>query len=107
WLRGKAEFLLNRPVDGVRAFVERERHISDPAALKASREELFGLVRDAALHGVSLKPPPKTDPVVAGWLALGSVAVEMARDPMRAGTALAGWRKGYPQHPGNEGVLSL
>jgi uncharacterized protein len=107
WLRGKAQFLQNHPVEGVRAFMERERYLADPAALKASREELFGLVRDAALRGVPLKAPPKADPVMAGWLALGPVAVEMARDPMRAGAALAEWKKAYPQHPANDGVLNL
>ena len=107
WLRGKAQFLLGRPVDGVRSFVDREHYIADPNALKASRQELFGLVRDAALHGQPMKPPPKSDPVTAGWLALGSVAVEMARNPMRAGAALEEWRKAYPQHPAAESVLML
>jgi uncharacterized protein len=107
WLRGKAQFLLGHPVEGIRAFVDRERYISDPAALRSSREELFALVRDAAQRGVPMKAPPKTDPIVAGWLALGPVAVEMARDPMRAGAALADWKKAYPQHPANESVLML
>jgi uncharacterized protein len=107
WLRGKAQFLLNHPIEGVRAFVERERYLSDPSALKASREELFGLLRDAALRGVPLKPPPKADPVMAGWLALGPVAVEMARNPMHAGAALAEWKKAYPQHPADDSVLTL
>jgi outer membrane PBP1 activator LpoA protein len=68
---------------------------------------MFGLIRDAAGRGLSLKPPPKTDPIVAGWLALGPVAVEMARNPMHAGAALAEWKRAYPQHPANESVLML
>ena len=46
-----------------------------------------------------LKPPPKTDPIVAGWLALGPVAVEMARNPMHAGAALASWKQILPAAP--------
>jgi uncharacterized protein len=107
WLRGKAAFLTGHPVEGTRAFVERERYIPDPAALRASREELFGLIRDAAERGVSLKAPAKTDPVVAGWLALGPVAVEMARNPMHAATALANWKRSFPQHPANDSVLPV
>ncbi len=107
WLRGKAAFLSGHPVEGTRAFVERERYLPDPGSLRQSREELFGLIRDAAERGISLKPPPKTDPVVAGWLALGPVAVDMARNPMRAGAALAEWKRAYPQHPANDSVLSL
>ena len=107
WLRGKAAFLTGHPVEGTRSFVERERYIGNPQALRASREELFGLIREAAQRGVSLKIPPKTDPVVAGWLALGPVSLEVARDPMRAPRALADWKRAYPQHPANDSVLAL
>jgi hypothetical protein len=107
WLRGKAAFMSGHPVEGTRAFVERERFLLDPASLRASRDELFALLRDAAERGLSLKAPSKVDPIVAGWLALGPVAVDMARDPMRAGASLAAWKRAYPQHPANESVLSL
>ena len=106
WLRGKAAFLTGHPVEGTRAFVERERYIADAQALRASREELLALLRDAAQRGASLKPPPKTDPVVAGWLALGPIAVAMTRDPAHAATALADWKRTYPQHPGGDILLA-
>ncbi|MGO9514542.1 MAG: penicillin-binding protein activator [Steroidobacteraceae bacterium] len=107
WLRGKSAFLTGHPVEGTRAFVERERYLTNPASLRASREELFGLIRSAAERGVSLKAPPKTDPIVAGWLALGPVAVEMTRNPMHAAAALANWKRAFPQHPANDSVLML
>jgi outer membrane PBP1 activator LpoA protein len=107
WLRGKAAFLTGHPVEGTRALVERERYLPDPASLRASRDELFALIRDAAEGGMPLKAPPKTDPVVAGWLALGPVAVEMARNPMHAGAALENWKRSFPQHPANDSVLTL
>ncbi|MGA2343350.1 MAG: penicillin-binding protein activator, partial [Steroidobacteraceae bacterium] len=107
WLRGKAAFLTGHPVEGTRAFVERERYLPDPASLRASRDELFALIRDAAERGVPLKAPPKTDPVVAGWLALGPVAVEVARNPMHAAAALANWKRSFPQHPASDSVLML
>ena len=105
WLRGKAAFQTGHPIEGTRAFVERERFIADPQAVRASRDELFLLIRDAAERGISLKPPPKTDPVVAGWLALGPVAVEMSRNPLHAAAALAAWKQSFPQHPANDSVL--
>jgi outer membrane PBP1 activator LpoA protein len=107
WIRGKSAFLTGHPVEGTRAYVERERSLTDPAALQASRQELFEKIRSAAEHGVSLTPPPKTDSIVAGWLALGPVAVEMQRNPLHASAALANWRRLYPNHPANEGVLAL
>ncbi len=106
-LRGEGAFLTSHPVEGTRAFVERERYLTDPAALRASRAELFDLIKHAAESGASLKAPPKTDPIVAGWLALGPIALEMTRNPMHAAVALANWKRSYPQHPANESALGL
>ena len=107
WIRGKGAFLTGHPVEGTRAFVERERWLTDPASLRASRQELFERIRSAAEHGVSLTPPPKTDAIVAGWLQLGTVAVEMQRNPLHASADLANWRRLYPDHPASESVLAL
>jgi uncharacterized protein len=107
WIRGKSAFLTGHPVEGARAFVERERWLSDPAALRASRQELFERIRGAAEHGVSLTPPPNTDPIVAGWLQLGPIAVEMERNSPQAAAALANWRRQFPQHPASDSVLAL
>ena len=107
WIRGKGAFLTGHPVEGTRAFVERERWLTDPAGLRASRQELFERIRSAAEHGVSLTPPPKTDAIVAGWLQLGTVAVEMQRNPLHASADLTNWRRLYPDHPASEGVLAL
>jgi outer membrane PBP1 activator LpoA protein len=87
YLRGEGEFLAGHPVEGTRAFVAREPYLN-AAAQSASRAELFNKLRSAADHGQSLKPPPKSDPIVAGWLALGPVAVEVERNPMRATAAV-------------------
>jgi hypothetical protein len=102
WIRGRSAFITGHPVEGARSLVERERWLTDPNALRVNRQELYNRVRTAADRAQPLKPPPKTDPVVAGWLELGPVAVALARDPMRAGGALANWKRLYPQHPANE-----
>jgi outer membrane PBP1 activator LpoA protein len=107
WIRGRSAFVTGHPVEGTRALVERERFLMDPAALRANRAELFTRVRNAAEHGQSLKAPPKSDPIVAGWLELGPVAVALERDPMRAPAALNNWKLAYPQHPANDSVLGV
>jgi outer membrane PBP1 activator LpoA protein len=106
WIRGRGAFMTGHPVEGTRALVERERYLSDAAALKANRDELYAKIRDAAERGTPLKAPPKTETVVLGWLDLGPVAVELERNPMRAAAALANWKRAYPQHPANEGVIT-
>jgi uncharacterized protein len=107
YLRGEGAFLTGHPLEGTQAFVERERFLPDPAGLRASREELFNRIRNAAEHRQSLKTPPATDSIVAGWLQLGPVALELQRDPMHAATALENWRRMFPQHPANDSVLAL
>jgi outer membrane PBP1 activator LpoA protein len=107
WIRGRSAFLTGHPVEGTRALVERERSITDPGALKANREELLSRVRSAAERGAPMKAPPKTDPVVVGWLELGPVAVEVERNPVLAAAALDNWKRQYPQHPANASVLSV
>src|SRR5580692_12694506 len=107
WIRGRSAFITGHPVEGVRALVERERWLSDPASLRANRAELFARIRTAAERGQPLKPPPKSDPIVAGWLDLGPVAAALARDPMRASAAVANWKRLYPQHPANDSVVTV
>jgi hypothetical protein len=106
WIRGRSAFITGHPIEGTRALVERERWLTDPASLRANRAELFDRIRAAAERGQSLKVPPKTDPIVAGWLELGPVAAALARDPMRASAAVANWKRLFPQHPANDSVLA-
>ena len=107
WIRGRSAFLTAHPVEGTRALVERERFLTDPAALRGNREELLSRVRTAAERGAPMKAPPKTDPIVLGWLELGPVAVEIERNPVRAAAALDNWKRQFPQHPANTSVLSV
>jgi uncharacterized protein len=105
WIRGRSSFLSGHPVEGTRALVEREHYLTDSAALRANRDELLSRIRAAAEHGQSLTPPPNTDPVVAGWLDLGPVSVEMARNPLHAAADLANWQRAYPDHPADDVLL--
>jgi uncharacterized protein len=106
WVRGKAAFLSGRPAEGVKSFVERERYLADPASLRASRQDLYNWLRMAAEHGNSLKVPPRSDGIIAGWLELAPVAADLGRDPANAANELAAWRKRYPAHPANESILT-
>lgn len=99
YIRGESEFLLGYPAKGARAFIERERYLADTAGLNASRAELFLKIRSAAERGQSLQAPVKADSIIAGWLALGPVAVKLAHDPLLAAAALDKWKYLFPGHP--------
>jgi uncharacterized protein len=106
WIRGRSAFLTGHPIEGTRALVEREHYLTDAAAIRANREELYTRIRTAAEHGAPLKAPAKTDPIVVGWLELGPVSVELERNPARAAAALDNWKRQFPQHPANASVLA-
>ncbi len=105
-LRGQAEFLVGDVVAGVRAYVERERWLADPAAVRTNRDQLFAQIRAAAARGASFAIPPRTDPTVAGWLALGPVARDFDRNPMGVSAALAAWQARFPDHPADASVAA-
>ncbi|HUX74506.1 MAG TPA: penicillin-binding protein activator [Steroidobacteraceae bacterium] len=104
WLRGRAEFLADDPAAGVRAYVERERWLGSPAAVRANRDELFARIRTAAARGDSFAAPPNANPIVGGWLALGPIALELDRNPMHVSAALAEWRARFPMHPADDAL---
>ncbi|HZF17304.1 MAG TPA: penicillin-binding protein activator [Steroidobacteraceae bacterium] len=104
-IEAQALFGVNRSADAVRALMQRERWLSDESELRANRWHIFESVRDAAMHGASITPPPGTDAVVAGWLELGRVGLELSRNPFGAAERVNDWRTRYPTHPGQTSVL--
>ncbi len=106
YIRGESHFLTAQPVEGTTAFIERERYLSDTGSLRASRDELYSKLREAAQHGQLPRSMPQADSVVAGWLALAPVAVELQRDPVHAAAALDNWKRLFPGHPAGDSVVS-
>jgi hypothetical protein len=104
-LDADALFALNRAAEAVRALIARERWLADEPELRANRWHIFEGVRDAAARGAVLTPPPGTEPIVAGWLDLGRVGLELSRNPFAAAERVNDWRTRYPTHPGQSSVL--
>jgi outer membrane PBP1 activator LpoA protein len=104
-LQARAQFTLGRAADGARALIAREQWLRDGSQVAANRRELAESLRLAAAHGASLKPPPGADAVLAGWLELGSVLLELDRNPFSARDNVRDWRARHPIHPANSGIL--
>jgi hypothetical protein len=104
-IEARAYFGTNRAADAVRALIAREHWLEGDADLRASRWHIFESLRDAAARGVSMQPPAGTDPIVAGWLDLGRVGLELARNPFGAADRVNDWRTRYPTHPAQSTVL--
>jgi outer membrane PBP1 activator LpoA protein len=99
-VRGQALFRVGRPVDAVRALVEREVWLGDAAAILANQRMIWDGFR--ALPTAA--PAASTgDDIVDGWLALAPLATSSDTELRRS---LLTWRQTYPTHPAAAGLLA-
>jgi outer membrane PBP1 activator LpoA protein len=98
-VRGQALFRVGRPVEAVRALVEREVWLTDAAAILANQRMIWDGFRQQPFV-----PPAATgDVIIDGWLALAPLATSAGADLRRA---LLGWRQTYTTHPAAAGLLA-
>ncbi|HEV7985159.1 MAG TPA: penicillin-binding protein activator, partial [Steroidobacteraceae bacterium] len=94
-----------RPVDAVLAEMAGE-HLASASERTGLRSQLLAALRDARDHdGLKLEPQASQDPIVRGWLELGSIATQARGASLTADADAARWRARYPNHPADE-VLS-
>jgi outer membrane PBP1 activator LpoA protein len=103
-LRQQVAFAANRPIDGVRAEIARERFLVSAEERNQSREDLLNQLRDSSERGVRIDPRTATDNVIRGWLELAPLAAAAARGPATAQADIEAWRSRYPTHPANDVV---
>ena len=99
-VRGQALFRVGRPVEAVRALVEREVWLTDADAILANQRMIWdGFRASPAVPAAAATG----DPVVDGWLALAPLTASTGADLRRS---LLGWRQTYPSHPAAAGLLA-
>jgi uncharacterized protein len=99
-VRGQALFRVGRPVDAVRALVDREVWLTDAASILANQRMIWDGFRTAAATSPA---QPTGDAVIDGWLALAPLARSADADLRRS---LLSWRQTYPTHPAAAGLLA-
>ena len=98
-LRGRVALAADRPADAVAAEISAEPWLANAADLRQSRVNLLGELRDASDHGVKIDPRVSNDPVIRGWLELGTLAAQAAHNLNSAVPQIEAWRARYPNHP--------
>jgi uncharacterized protein len=101
-VRERVALAAGRPADAVSAEISGEPWLSNAQELRQSRVNLLGELRDAGDHGVKIDPRASTDPVVRGWLELGTLAALAAHNPNGAIPEIEAWRARNPNHPAAE-----
>ena len=105
-LRQQVAFAAGQPAAGIEAEVQLEHWLLNAAAIRQSRIELLGALRDAAERGVGMQPATGKNPVVRGWLELAPLAAEAAHNAVTATADLNAWLSNHPGHPAVEVVRS-
>ena len=99
-VRGQALFAVGRPVDAVRALVEREVWLADAPSILANQRMIW----DGFRANPAATPAAATgDTVIDGWLALAPLATSAGADLRRS---LLAWRQTYTTHPAAAGLLA-
>ena len=99
-VRGQALFRLGRPVEAVRALIEREIWLGDAPGILANQRMIWdGLRQYPATAAIA----PTGDSVIDGWLALAPLATSTGTDLRRS---LLNWRQTYTTHPAAGGLLA-
>jgi outer membrane PBP1 activator LpoA protein len=101
-VRGSALFAAGRPVDAVRALVERETWLESAPAIRENQRAIW--------NGLAASPAARTaratgDPIVDGWLALAPIAAANPSDE-ELRRSLLEWRRRYADHPAAGGLLA-
>lgn len=98
-VRAQAKLALRRNVDAVRDYIGRERYIVGQDAVIDNQRQLWSAMEttDRATLTAALTRNP--DPVLAGWLELGLVALDHPPASGRFAAAANDWRRTHPQHP--------
>lgn len=101
-LRGQIWFMLGDPVAGVRALLARQAWLAPgEAALLDNQRLIWRGLQGAGNAVLAAAREQHDDRELAGWLALGVIAVNAARNPFGVGEAIAHWRQSFDAHPAN------
>jgi outer membrane PBP1 activator LpoA protein len=101
-LKMRIALATDRPIDGVRAEMAGERYSINASETTQMRSQLLAALRAARDRGVKLDPGSSPDPIVRGWLELGTLATDARGVSLNGAAESAAWRARYPNHPALE-----
>lgn len=88
-----------QPVEGVRAGLARDRVATTESDRNIARRDLLSDLRAAIERGLRVDPAASREPLVRGWLEVGQIAADAARNPQGAANAVRSWQGRFPAHP--------
>ncbi len=105
-LAAEALFELGEPVAAIAALLEREALLDDAEEIHANHRAIWRGLQDGGSAVLEAARDGHEDAEIAGWLALGAVAVNAARNPFGLSGDIARWREAHPGHPADRQLVA-
>lgn len=96
--RAQAELALDRPLEAVRQYIERDRYVAGDVAIE-NQWALWRTLESLPPERLRAELKAAHDPVLAGWIELALAAHEHAGNLVAIPHAIARWRARHPTHP--------
>ncbi|MCK5326215.1 MAG: penicillin-binding protein activator [Woeseiaceae bacterium] len=98
-LRADTWFQLGDPTRAIELMLQRESWLDDRRSIERNRERLWQGLLVSDPHVLRAAAEMATDPVVRGWLTLGSLATATGQQGIGWGNGIVRWRGRNPGHP--------
>lgn len=98
-LRADAWFQLGDPVRGVQLMLQRETLLDDRRQVEHNRQRLWQGLLVSDPHVLRATAEETTDPIVRGWLVLGSLATATGQQGIGWSNGIVRWREQHAGHP--------
>lgn len=101
-LKGSALFRTGQPVTATNILIERETWLENRDDILRHQTDLW---ESYQAWGSALAAYDTQDPILSGWLDLGSIAWTHRTSPTSMRTALRSWQSSYFNHPANRTLV--
>ena len=98
-LRADAWFQLGDPTRAVQLMLQRESWLDNRHSIERNRERLWQGLLVSDPHSLRAAAGESTDPVVRGWLTLGSLATATGQQGIGWSNGIVRWREQNAGHP--------
>jgi outer membrane PBP1 activator LpoA protein len=98
-LRADAWFQLDDPTRAIQLMLQRESWLDDRRQIERNRQRLWQGLLVSDPHVLRAAAEETTDPIVRGWLVLGSLATATGQQGIGWSNGIVRWREQHAGHP--------
>ncbi len=97
-LRARANLLVDRPLEAVRALIMRERYLTEPDELLFNQRQIWALLSRTKMNQLLDIRQSAISEELSGWIDLALAHMEYGHDAFRLENEIQRWRSLHPRH---------